>query len=151
MSPLLLTKQLTAEKIPINETMFPGYFMLKGDYLLVTGEKGDTMLYQYQTPQLHYKCGWGTKGQSEDEFQLFPMFAKNQSADVYIWGYDPTTIKRFSLEEHGELKFKDKYTLDSYESFNQMHISKDSILIYSAIPSEFAIKKVSLKNRQAVR
>lgn len=36
------------------------------------------------------------------------------------------------------------YRLPRYESFNQMHILHDSILVYSAIPGEFALKKISL-------
>lgn len=139
-----IDKQLVAERIPVKEVLSPGYLMLKGDCLFVTGEKGDTMLYQYRVPPFDCKYKWGEKGQGEDDFQLFPMFAKSQSDDVYIWGYTPTVIKRFLLERDGRLIFKNKYVLATYESFNQMHIVRDSILIYSAIPSEFAIKKVCL-------
>lgn len=144
MEPFPLNNQLIAERIPLNDVLFPGYFMLKGDYLFVTGEKGGAMLYQYLMPTFGRKYKWGVKGQGRDDFQLFPMFVKSQSADVYIWGYTPTGIKRFSLKEDGELILKKEYKLEVYESFNQMHISKDSTLIYSAIPSEFAIKKVNL-------
>lgn len=144
MQPFPLDKQLIAERIVLKEVFSPGYLMMKGNQLFLTGEKGDTLVYQYQVPEFNCKNKWGVKGQAEDDFQLFPMFAKSQSADVYIWGYTPMTIKRFSLNEDGRLNFKNKYELATYESFNQMHVIRDSILIYSAIPTEFAIKKINL-------
>lgn len=137
-------KKLIAERIPLEQVLSPGYLLNKHDVLFATGEKGDTLLYRYQLPDLSYIDRFGIKGQGEDDFQLFPMFAKSQSEDVYIWGYTPLTIKRFSLDNDGRLVLKRKYQLASYESFNEMHVAMDSILIYSAIPSEFAIKKVDL-------
>ncbi len=137
-------KKLIAERIPLEQVLSPGYLLNKHDVLFATGEKGDTLLYRYQLPDLSYIDRFGIKGQGEDDFQLFPMFAKSQTEDVYIWGYTPLTIKRFSLDNDGRLVLKRKYQLASYESFNEMHVAMDSILIYSAIPSEFAIKKVDL-------
>lgn len=145
-----IEKKLIAERIPLKEVLSPGYLLAKKDYLFVTGEREDTMLYQYSIPTLSHVQRFGTKGQGGDDFQLFPMFAKSHSADIYIWGYTPLTIKRFSINEYGELIFKNKYTLLAYESFNGMHIIKDSLLIYSAIPNEFAIKKVDLNTGKVV-
>lgn len=137
-------KLLVAEKIPLVKVMSPGYMLAKKDFLFVSGEKGDTLLYQYLKPTLKYNQGFGIKGQGENDFQLFPMFLRNQSSDLYIWGYTPLTIKRFGIKDNGDLVLKRKYKLETYESFNQMHVIKDSILIYSAIPNEFAIKKNDL-------
>ena len=61
-----------------------------------------------------------------------------------IWGYTPFTIKAFAMEKDQSLEENKVYTLPRYESFNQMHIIGDSVLIYSAIPDEFAIKRISM-------
>ncbi|MCD8093623.1 MAG: hypothetical protein LUF01_12650 [Bacteroides sp.] len=106
------------------------------------------MLYQYSLPELNCIDKGGIKGQAENEFQVFPMFCRTSSDKLYLWGFTPTKIKRFALGKSDGICFEEEYNLANYESFNQMYIVKDSILVYSAIPSEFALKKVNLNTQK---
>lgn len=105
------------------------------------------MLYQYKIPELKCIDSTGTKGYVPDEFQLYPVFCNTQTDNLYIWGYTPFEIREFDINNF-KLQQKRRLFLEEYESFNQMHIIKDSILIYSAIPDEFAIKKYDLINKK---
>lgn len=141
-----LEKSLEGEAVLIQDILEPNFLMLKHRSLFVSSIKSDSMIYQYSVSDFLPLYKGGIKGQGEGEFQLFPMFCRTMSDYVYIWGYNPLTVKCFTLSNEQTLSFSHEYVLPFYESFNQMHIIKDSILIYSAIPSEFAIKKIDLKN-----
>lgn len=135
---------LTAEKIYMENATAPDYMLVKNHHLLVSSSRSDSMLCLYSLPDLKLLRQGGLKGGGENDFALFPMFCRNFTDEVCIWGYTPLTIKRFSIGEGGALCLQKTYTLPHYESFNQMHLLQDSILIYSAIPNDFAIKKLNL-------
>jgi hypothetical protein len=140
-------KRLVAEKIEIESIFNPIFVNIKKDFLLFSAYHSPHMLYLYSLPDVTFLYSSGLQGNGPNEFETsFSMFCKSSSPDVYIWGYTPTRIKQFSITETGELLFKKNIDLSLHETFNQMHIVQDSLLIYSAIPSEFAIKKYNLNN-----
>ena len=141
---------LAVEKTYMENVIAPDFILAKNGFLFVASSRSDSMLCQYSLPDLKLVRQGGTKGQSENQFALFPMFCRSMSDDVYIWGYSPLTIKRFSVNKDGKLYFRKKYTLPYYESFNQMHILHDSIFTYSSIPSEFAIKELNLNQGEEI-
>ncbi|MBS6239569.1 MAG: hypothetical protein KH897_14675 [Bacteroides sp.] len=143
-----LEKSLKGEAVLMQDIINPGFIMLKKKSLFVSSVNSDSMLYQYSIPDFTSLSKGGLKGQGENEFQLFPMFCRTMSDYVYIWGYNPLVIKSFILGDDQSLSFSHEYVLPFYESFNQMHIIKDSILVYSAIPGEFAVKKIDLKKKK---
>lgn len=137
-------KTLVGDTLSFNEIIAPDFLMLKGQSMFVVSSKSDTMLWQYALPEMTLLGSGGIKGQGKDEFALFPMFCRSYSENLYIWGYTPFVIKGYSLNAEQELSLSVRYTLPEYESFNQMHLLCDSLLVYSAIPSEYAIKKINL-------
>lgn len=137
-------RMLTAEKKYMENVTAPDYILVKNNFLFVASSRSDSMLCQYSLPDMKLVRQEGIKGGGENDFALFPMFCRSFTNDVCIWGYTPLTIKRFSVEKEGELTLQKKYTLPYYESFNQMHLLHDSILVYNAIPNDFAIKKLNL-------
>lgn len=143
-----LEKSLKGEPVLMQNIINPGFMMIKNKSLFVSSINSDSMLYQYSIPEFGSLFKGGLKGQGDNEFQLFPMFCRTMSNYVYVWGYNPFTIKSFIIDDKQSLSFSHKYVLPVYESFNQMHIIKDSILVYSAIPDEFAIKKIDLKTKK---
>lgn len=149
-TPFIKNKKLTAEKYFIHEVTNPAFMMVKNKSLFVTNTRSDSLLYQYSIPDLNLLRICGVKGQAPGEFQLFPMFCRSQSDLMYIWGYTPFNIRSFAFGKEQQPALKENYHLKNYESFNQMHIIKDSILIYSAIPDEFAIKKINLRSQQEI-
>ena len=138
------TQYLIAEKIEVNEIFKPSFILLKNNTLIFSAYRSPEMLYFYSLPDLKHLYSIGQKGNGPEDFFLFPMFCKSFADDVYIRGYKPTQIKQFSITQSGELIFKKDIDLAYYESFNQMHLIRDSLLIYSAIPSEFSIKKYNI-------
>jgi hypothetical protein len=139
-------KRLVAEKVEVDSIFNPSFVNIKRNCLIFSAYNSPQMLYFYSLPNATFLYSLGQKGNGPNEFEVFPMFCKSSSPDIYIWGYNPTKIKQFSIDESGKLVFKRDIDLAIYESFNQMHIIQDSLLIYSAIPSEFSIKKYNLNN-----
>lgn len=139
-------KLLVSDTILLKEIMHPSFMSIKNQNLIISSNKSDTMIFFYSLPNVEYTHKMGIKGNGPDDM-LFPMFCESTSDDLYIWGYaNLLKIKRFSIESLANIQFKNEYYLDKYLSFNQMHVIKDSLLIYSAIPSEFSIKKYDLIN-----
>lgn len=138
------SEKLVSEKIFIDTLLSPSFIMIKGSNLFVSSIKTEDMLHVYSLPDLKFLYSTGRKGNGPDEFASFPMFCRSSSNHIYIWGYTPTRIKKFSINTSGNMVLADEISLSHYESFNQMHIIKDSSLVYSAIPSMFSIKKYNL-------
>lgn len=141
---------LMAEKIYMENVTAPDFILLKNNFLFVSSSRSDSMLSQYSLPNMKLLYQGGIKGQAENEFALFPMFCRCFTDDLYIWGNTPLSIKCFSVDETGKLSLQKKYAMPYYESFNQMHIFHDSILVYSAIPNDFAIKKINLNRGEEI-
>ena len=136
-------EELTGDTLACREIIALDFLLLKGKSLFVASTRSDTVLWKYALPDMTLQCRWGIRGQGKDEFSLFPMFCRNFTDTLFVWGYTPVTIKGFIADE-GRMKSAREFKLRQYESFNQMHILHDSLLIYSTIPSEFAIKKINL-------
>lgn len=142
-------KLLHAEKIRINDVIYPGWMMLKKQSLFVIDIKTDTMLYQYSLSDFKRIYKGGVRGQAKDEFQIAPRFCRTVSENVCIWGYTPFTIRTFTIDNANQLMGETEYKLPiSDDVANERHIVRDSILIYNAGPSELAIKKINLNNKQ---
>lgn len=147
--PFPIKRKLYAEKIWVNDVLFPGWIMLKKQSLFVVDIKSDTMLYQFSLPD--FKCLYkgGVRGEAEDEFQVAPRFCRTMSDKVYIWGYTPFSMKAFTMDDNNCFIDETLYKLPLIDDVaNERHIIRDSILIYNAAPDELAIKKINLNSNK---
>lgn len=142
------TNKLVAEKIFIDKIFFPDFITKKGNHLIIASSKSDTMLYSYALPSLDYLYETGRKGQGPDDIQAFPMFCESPESEyLYIWGYTPLKIKKFSIKQDGQFILKEEFLLSIYETYNNMHIINDSIFIYY-LPDDLVLKKYDLKRNE---
>jgi hypothetical protein len=138
-------KLLVAERILINEIFSPDFVTKKENFFIIASSRSDTMLYAYALPSLGCPNRTGTKGQGPDEIQLFPMFCESPgSRYLYVWGYTPLMIKKFTMGDKGEFMAAGEYQLSRYEAFNCMHVIDDSLFVYY-LPDELTVKKYDLK------
>ena len=138
--------KLMADSVLLDKVFSPDFMVCIDDKLIISSSMSDTMLHVYSLPSLKHLNSIGRKGQGPDEFQLFPMFCNSQSDSLlYIWGFSPTTIKKFVIDHDGALDFRSLIMLPKYESFNNMHIIDDSLFIYY-LPDLLKIVKLDLKN-----
>ena len=149
--PFPVMKSLHAEKVEVDEIFNLSMIMWKEKYLFVSDiRSNDTMIYQYSLPE--FKCIYrgGSKGQSGDEFQIFPVFCRTTTNIMYIWGYTPSTIKSFTIDDIGRLSMEKEYKLPTYtDMYNDMHVVRDSILIVKDIV-QLAIRKINLNNQEVM-
>ncbi|GHT72097.1 hypothetical protein FACS189455_4980 [Bacteroidia bacterium] len=146
-NPVIEEKKLIASKILSDKVFSPDFMIKINDKLVISSSLSDTMLYVYSLPSLRYLNSSGTKGNGPEDFQLFPMFCESSDNSVYIWGYDPITIKKFSIDNNGYLNIKNLIKLPKYEAFNNMHIINDSLFIYY-LPDLLKIVKYDLRNNK---
>lgn len=146
-----IEKSLQAEKIEVNEVFNPSGLMWKRNSLFVSDVlSNDTMIYQYSLPYFNCIYKGGSKGQAEDEFQSIPIFCRTTTDKVYIWGFTPFSIKSFTMDNFDLSSFSKKYELPiSTDTYNDMHIVRDSILIMEEV-TQLAIKKINLNNQQVI-
>lgn len=141
-------KQLKAEKIVLDQVFHPMFLHLHNRHLLVaTTSEDNALLHLFSTPTLKYIGSQGAKGYGPDDFQVYPLFCRSHSNYLYIWGYTPFEIRKIQIDPNGCFEPLDAYELTQDDSFNQMHILHDSILIYNAIPYRLEIKKYDLKKQ----
>ena len=142
-------ENITVDTIPIQHIFpSPQEMTITGDILTVASYGSGEMLHFYKIPALKYMYSASKKGQGPGEFQAFPMICHNTGSDkLYIWGYTPLTINEW-LIHNDSLLLNKTHTLNQYETFNQLHIVHDSLFIYSAIPSDFSIKKYNLNTHK---
>lgn len=138
---------LQGDTVPLGEVVAPDFLITKENALFIASSRSNPMLWQYKLPELAFVSNGGHKGAQENEFSMFPMFCRTLSENLYVWGYTPFTIKEFVVDST-LIQLKKRLTLPVHENFNQMHIVRDSLLLYSAIPSEFAIKKLNLNSQK---
>mgnify|MGYP000012575811 FL=1 len=55
-------------------------------------------------------------------------------------------IRCFSVDSNAHITVKQDYHLDKYETFNFMHLIRDSICVYSLMPTQPLVKLYDLKN-----
>jgi hypothetical protein len=130
-------------KVFTEEIVSPDFINKAGDKMLVSSSLSDTMIHVYRIPDITHLYSFGTKGQGPDEITVFPMFCESKSNDAYIWGYSPTTIKKFRLSEDGKLVLLKDIFLPLYEAFNYMNIIEDRFFFYLDI-DQMKIKKIDL-------
>jgi len=140
-------KELKSEKEILKEIISPDFLTRIDNKLIISSSQSDHMLYIYSLPDLKYLHSTGTKGRGPDEIPLFPMFCESLNQTLYVWGYGPKTIRKFDINQNGELKLNDIIKLLRYEEFNYMHIFNDSLLIYY-LPDNLNIVKFDLKNKK---
>lgn len=139
--------ELKAEKKLLEEIISPEFITRVDNKLVISSSKSGNMLHIYSLPDLRYLYSTGRKGSGPEEIQLFPMFCESLNQALYVWGYGPMTIKKFDVNQNGELKFNDLIKLPRYEAFNYMHILNDSLFIYY-LPDNLKIVKLDLKNNK---
>lgn len=144
-------KSLFAEKVKVNEVFSLSKMLCKGNYLFVSDVRSnENLIHQYSLPD--FKCVYkgGSKGQAEDEFQIFPIFCNTPADKVYIWGYTRFSIKSFALDNANRLSLERTYDLPmSGDMYNDMHVVRDSILVINEV-TQLAIKKINLNNQQVI-
>lgn len=143
----IATKKLTAEKIRLDRVFNPSFLYLNNHILWVTTHsENDSLIQFFTTPSLQYLGSRGEKGYGPDDFQAYPFFCRSHSDYLYVWGNTPFEIRKIQTDSIGGFNQQAVYALTEDETFNQMHILDDSILIYNAIPNRLEIKKYDLKN-----
>ncbi|MDR1368689.1 MAG: TolB-like 6-bladed beta-propeller domain-containing protein, partial [Dysgonamonadaceae bacterium] len=145
--PIVEEKKLIAGKILSDKVFSPDFMIKINDKLVISSSLSDTMLYIYSLPSLRYLNSTGIKGNGPEDFQLFPMFCESSNGSVYVWGYNPMTIKKFMIDNNGSLNLENLIKLPKYETFNNMHIINDSLFIYY-LPDLLKTVKFDLKNNK---
>jgi hypothetical protein len=141
------SKELYAEKIPVNEVFSPDFITKSGNHFIISSSVADTTLFLYNIPSLTFKSATGKKGSGPDEIQRFPTFCHSlDNKYLYVRGYSPLAIRKIFIQPQGNFSFIEEYGLENYEEYNCMNIIRDSLLIYYVI-DELAIKKYDLKNK----
>jgi len=140
-------KELKSEKKLLEEIISPDFLTRIDNKLIISSSQSDYMLYVYSLPDLNYLYRTGKKGRGPEEIPLFPMFCESLNQTLYVWGYGPKTIRKFDINQNGELKLNDTIKLPMYEEFNCMHIFNDSLFIYY-LPDNLNIVKFDLKNKK---
>jgi hypothetical protein len=139
--------ELKSDKKKLEEIISPDFITRVDNKLVISSSQTDKMLYVYSLPDLEYLNSTGEKGKGPEEIQLLPMFCESLNQTLYVWGYGPTTIKKFDISQNGELKLNDTIKLPGYEAFNYMHILNDSLFIYY-LPDNLKVVKVDLKKNK---
>jgi len=144
--PFFISKrELVSVKYFSDEILHPDFMTRIGNILVISSTKSDSMLFYYHLPDMKLIEKTGRKGNAADEFHAFPMFCHTQTNNtLYIWGYTPISIKKITLNNEKDLEQTKTYNV-SYESFNYMHVIKDSLLVYY-LPDNLEIKKINLEN-----
>ena len=140
-------KELKSEKKLLEEIISPDFLTRIDNKLIISSSQSDYMLYVYSLPDLNYLHRTGKKGRGPEEIPLFPMFCESLNQTLYVWGYGPKTIRKFDVNQNGELKLNDTIKLPMYEEFNYMHIFNDSLFIYY-LPDNLKIVKYDLKSKK---
>jgi hypothetical protein len=137
-------EHLCADTVYLQNVFDPRFVTLTNGILTLTSYQSSPMLHFYETPSLKYLYSTGIKGGGPYDFQIFPMICQNTGSDtLYIWGYTPMTIKSFSVHKNS-LSLVKSYKLNDYESFNNQHVIRDSIFLYST-SEDISIKKYDLE------
>lgn len=141
-------KLLSAVKIPVDEVFAADFMTQSSNCLALISTRSDTMIYLYSLPDLKFIKNFGLKGKGPDEF-LLPMFVKIPNNDLCLWGYSNSTlIRKLNIDSSTNVVLEKEYRLKKYENFNQMHIIRDSVFVYSTIPMDYKIKTYNLKNQK---
>jgi len=140
-------KELISEKEILKEIISPDFLTRIDNKLIISSSQSDSMLYVYSLPDLKYLNRTGKKGRGPEEINLFPMFCESLNKTLYVWGYGKKAIRKFDVNQNGELKLNDTINLPMYDEFNYMHIFNDSLFIYY-LPDNLEIVKYDLKNKK---
>lgn len=141
-------KSLSAIQVPVNEMFSADFITKKSNYLFIISVNSDTTIYMYSLPDLKFVKNFGLKGKGPEEFQL-PMFVESSGDDLILWGYSKLNlVRRFAIDSNAHIVKKKDYHLKKYETFNQMHLIRDSILVYSLVPTQYVIQEYDLKNQE---
>lgn len=141
-------KSLKAIKVPVNETFSADFITKKSDYLFIISAQSDTTIYMYSLPDLKFVRNFGLKGKGPGEFQL-PMFVESSGDDLILWGFSKLNlVRRFAIDSNARIVKREDYYLKKYETFNQMRLIRDSIFVYSLVPTNYVVREYDLKNRQ---
>lgn len=145
-------KLLHAEKVPINE-IFDGHFLtVIGNKLFVQSYRTDSMLFIYNTPNLEFIKSTGKKGRGPGEFNML-KFVYGRNNNLYLSGYsNPFLINKYSIDSLGNLFLMNSFNCQNskHTIFNQMHIIKDSILLYNNCAYGLGIVKYDLRTSKEI-
>lgn len=144
-----IERTLNAKEYPIPELIIPHFITLQRNHLifLQANPVRDHKIFSFFTlPDMHMAFEYGTIGRGNEEF-ILPMFCGSSSDSLlYIWGKpDLKKITKYEVDTSGKrLNPLKEISLHKYETFNQLYVIGDSVVIYNAMPAEFAIKRINL-------
>lgn len=140
-------KVLRAEETPLKEIISPDFMIKEGKFLIISSRLTDIQIHTYSLPSLEYLGGTGNKGRGPGEIQVFPMFCRSEDDQLlYVWGYKPTTIQKWFIDQNGRFIDKGEIDLGRYDIYNDMQVISDSIFIYY-LTDNLKIIKYDMKNR----
>ena len=144
-------KKINAVEIPIEVTIAPARMKIVNNFLFVSCFQCEPMIYIFSLPDAQFVNSFGIKGQGPDDF-FYSVFCDGSFNHLYIWGYaDIRKINKFSINNEGELIFQTGISLNEPKIMNQIHLLKDSFIIYNTFPEDLSLKKIDLSNQEKVK
>jgi len=148
----MITQELKSYQHLIKEIYIPAFLTRVGDKMVLSCDKsdpllGEPLLFVYSLPDFKLLGSTGRRGKGPNEIPVFAMFCESEDESLYVYGYTFKTIRKFEINKEGELILDKIIDLPYYQTFNNMHIIKDSLFIYY-LPDDLKIVKSSLKSGQ---
>lgn len=149
-------RTLHAQEYTIPELIIPHFITLQKDYLVflqANPVKDHKIFAFFNLPDMRMAFEYGTIGRGKEEF-LIPMFCGSSSDSLlYVWGKpDLKKITKYEIDTSGKkISPLKEISLKKYETFNQMYVIGDSVVIYNAMPMELAIKRINVADNTTQR
>ncbi|GHT65360.1 hypothetical protein AGMMS50239_24950 [Bacteroidia bacterium] len=153
---------LKHKKIFVDEIFQPDKLAIVSDYLFLTCSVCDSMIFQFSLPDFKIIHKFGHKGQGPGEF-LHPYIFSDNPNRLTIWGFsDLKKIRQYYICRDNniiDIKHDNKiiltnpnkeFVMSEYQGYNQIHLIRDSFLVFSAIPTKFLLGKINLYDQMQV-
>jgi hypothetical protein len=139
---------LKGRKIVVDDVFKLTRMIVLDDLLFISCFECDTMLFVYSLPEFKLIRNYGNKGQGPGEL-LYPIFLAGSSNRLNLWGFSELKkIKQFDVTNVADITLIKEFVLSYPTGYNDMHIVKDSFLIYSEFPEKLAMTKMNLYNQE---
>jgi hypothetical protein len=139
---------LKGEKIVVDDIFKITRMIVIDDLLFISCFDCDTMLFVYSLPEFKFIRNYGTKGQGPGEL-LNPVFLAGSSDRLNLWGFSEfKKIRQYDVNDVAEMGLIKEFILSDLIGYNDMHLIKDSFLIYNGIPEKLSIVKINLYNQE---
>lgn len=123
-------ERLTAEKIPLHEIFRAGELTTKGNKLIISSYRTDTLLYFYSLPDLKLQASGAISGGGPGEYpQEHLVFCSSPSDTLLVWDI-MLNLRKVYIDSTGDVHSENAFNLGRIELFNNIHICRDSIMVY---------------------